>query len=248
MRLRRIEPGRYSLNGKDYKWSLRLEFSRKYNFGLGWGVDREEKEVKLGLYFWKLLSVWLTFESSHFKYVMDGTQTGVVWLTESHVIQVQLLDKSGMDSSKPALVSIYWNYRDWLFGRSIYSESQHGASYHVKHTPMVLPEGEYDLAMDFYTSYWHRPRSPFIRSIDRVEVTPSEPVPKPGKGENSWDIDDDATFSSTMPVNGRSVEQIAEDFKADMIKDRERYGGKNWKATKLPEKEKKTNSKPERTK
>jgi hypothetical protein len=227
MRLHKIEKGRYVLYfGKDYGDSqIRWEFSRKYNFGLGFKISREERDLQFSVHAWKLFSVWLTFENKHLKYSDDLTILGFNWQTPEHVIRIQLMDYSEMDSSEPYKISTYWNYRDFLLGRSIHSESRHREADKV---PMVMPEGTYMVKMDYWTSYWHRPRSPFVRSIERVEMTPEKPVPTPGKGENSWDLDDDATYSITMPVNGRTPEELVEDFKQSTLERRERYGGRNW--------------------
>jgi len=236
MKLHKIEKGRYVLYlGEDYKNQLRLEVSRTYNFGLGWNIKKEESNLSLSLYCFKVFSVWFTINLDRFKYRNDPIETGMCWLAKEHVIKIELLDQTGMDSSKPAKIHIYWNYRDWLFGRPTYSESRH-QDYQLgskrQEYVMDMPEGQYKMKLDFYTSYWHRPRSPFVKALRRVEITPERPVPVPGKGENSWDLDEDATYSSTMPVNGRTPEQLIADFKQSNMRSRERYGGKNW----LPEK------------
>ncbi len=234
MRLHKIEKGRYVLYlGKDYgDAQIRWEFSRTYNFGLGFKISRDERELQFSSHMWKLWSCYLTFDNKHLKYSDDLTIFGFSWQTPENVIRLQVMDYSEMDSSNPAKVNIYWNYRDWLFGRSIYSESRHREADKV---PMVMPEGTYMMNMDYFTSYWHRPRSPFVRTIPRIEMTPEKPVPTPGKGENSWDLDDDATYSTTMPVNGRTPEELVEDFKKSTLERRERYGGRNWKPSVNPD-------------
>ena len=229
MRLHKTEKGRYVIYGKDYKWLFRIEVSNTDNFGFGWKIRKEEQDLSLSLYCWRLFSVWLTLESKRFNYRSDPTGTGIVWQTKEHVLFVQLLDQTEMDSSKPALIHWYWNYRDWVFGRSIYSESQRNAKLGmVTKGVMKMPEGDYEMTLEYYTSYWHRPRSPFTRKLERVEITPKKPVPIPGKGENSWDLDEDATYSSTMPVNGRTPEELIADFKQSNMARRNRYGGNNW--------------------
>lgn len=233
MRLHKIEKGRYALYlGKTYgDPQIRFEFSRSYSFGLGWRVEREEQDLQFSLYCFKLFNVWLTFSTRHLAYKNDPVQTGIVWDPKQHIIHTQILDESSMDSSKPALFRKYWNYADWLFGRSIYSESRHGRKWDMKYVEMWMPERVYRLELDFYTSYWHRPRSPFVRAIERVDVKPDIPVGVPGKGENSYDQDEDATFSSTQPRNRRTEEKIAEDFQQDILATREKRASRDWKPT-----------------
>lgn len=184
----------------------------------------EGDQILLSLHCW--FSFYISLSHRKF-YKWPGWEVGVTYQPREHVLMGDWFsDSREMDSSKG---KFYIDIFDKLFGRSIYSESQHGSKWHLKHVDIELPEGKYTLAMDFYTSYWHRPRSIFVRSIPRVDITPDRPVGIPGKGENSWDIDEDATFSSTQPVRNRTPEQIAEDFKQDILQTRERRAGRNWK-------------------
>ncbi len=229
MRLHKIERGRYVLYGANYKWQFKLEVSRTYNFGLGWNFKKEESDVSVSFYLFKLFSIWFTLNSKRFKYRTEPIETGFVWDIKQHVITIKLLSQRTWDSSKDAVIDKYWDYRDWLFGRAIYSESHHNSNLGMKtEGVMKMPEGNYKMRFDFYTSYWHRPRSPFVKSLDRVEITPEKPVPTPGKGENSWDMGEDATHGSTMPLNGRTIDELIADFKKSTMERRERYGGKNW--------------------
>ena len=233
MRLHKIENGRYVIYGKDYTWQLRLEISNTYNFGFGWKVTKDEQDVTLSLYCWRLFSLYITLNNRRFKYRSEPIATGITWDTKQHILHIQLLDQTEMDSSKPAVIDWYRNYRDWLFGKATYSESSRNSRLGGLPTSgiMKMPEGDYKMKLEFYTSYWHRPRSPFVKSLHRVEITPEKPVPIPGKGESSWDLDEDATYSSTMPVKDRTTDELIADFKKSIMDRRERYGGKNW----LPE-------------
>ena len=233
MRLHKIEPGRYVWYLDDsYRNQIRFEFSRKYNFGLGFKISRgDERDLSFSLHAWKLFGFWITYEGKLLQYRGDEvTIIGAAWQTQEHVIRLQLMDHSEMDSSKPAILDVYWNYRDWLFGRAIYSEGRRNAS--LGHLPakqtISLPEGEYELQIETYTSYWHRPRSPFVKAIERVNIHPLIPVPIPGKGENSYDLDDDAIYDSIEPRKGRTVEKIAEDFRDSILDRRERYASRTW--------------------
>jgi hypothetical protein len=230
MKLHKIEKGRYVIYfGKDYDSNqLRFEISRTYNFGLGLKFTAEESERQISLYCWRIFSLWISLGSHSFKYRNDPLTTGIVWQSTEHVLRIELLNQREMDSSMPAVIDKYWNYRDWLFGRPIHSESRHRKTDKVE---IKMPEGIYMCNVDLWTSYWHRPRSPLTKAVDRIELTPEKPIPIPGKGENSYDLDEDATYSSTMPRQGRTVEECAESLRQSTMERRERYGGKNW----LPE-------------
>ncbi|HMT02299.1 MAG TPA: hypothetical protein PKD00_03165 [Burkholderiales bacterium] len=59
------------------------------------------------------------------------------------------------------------------------------------------------------------------------------PIPIEGKGENSWDCDEDARYSLSMPAKNeehdiKNCKQAAMYFEYDIKKDRVRYGGNNW--------------------
>lgn len=112
-----------------------------------------------------------------------------------------------------------------LFGRRKYSTSPketHTAS-------LTLPEGTYPLTVSLYTATWKRPRWPRAVSIQRADIDAGKRgIPTPGKGENAWDCDDDATFGMTCPAT--SVEEAVEMLRASILRDRERYGGPGWRS------------------
>lgn len=66
-----------------------------------------------------------------------------------------------------------------------------------------------------------------------ISVFVSSPVPIPGKGENSHDQEDSAIHSCTFSIDTHTSHKDAiNEFRAGVIKDRERYGGANWTPTK----------------
>jgi len=93
-----------------------------------------------------------------------------------------------------------------------------------------LPEGPYPSTVRIFESTWKRPRWPWPRRMIRAEITPDTPIPNPGKGENSWDLGDDATYSMTCPAH--TPAEAADMLARSILRDRERYGGANWKPSK----------------
>jgi hypothetical protein len=66
---------------------------------------------------------------------------------------------------------------------------------------ITMPEGKYPAHVKRERRTWKRPRgfTPLVREYWDVDVESGIPVP--GKGENSWDCDDDAIFASSFSVN-----------------------------------------------
>jgi hypothetical protein len=129
-----------------------------------------------------------------------------------------------------------WNSKDWrtrpivihpmdiLFGRDKHSER----NLTVHEVNVSLPDGQYPAHIQMVLSEWRRPRWPFVKRIKRAHIDMKKPIPVPGKGENSWDLDDDAIFSMTCPAN--TVEEAISHVVESALRDRRRYGGSlDWK-------------------
>jgi hypothetical protein len=67
-------------------------------------------------------------------------------------------------------------------------------------------------------------------TMDPREDNSFKPIPVPGKGENSYDIDEDAIYSmsSTVESGATHSDAVAEVVRS-VLKRRWRYGGKNWR-------------------
>lgn len=114
---------------------------------------------------------------------------------------------------------------DWLLGKSRYSRRE--LSTHM--APYTLPEGEYPVKIVLTECTWRRKRWPRVRVIQRAEIEvldQERPIPVPGKGENSYDIDDDALYSLTTPA--ATVDEALTALHRSVMRDRERYGGSKW--------------------
>lgn len=82
------------------------------------------------------------------------------------------------------------------------------------------------------TEWW--PFSRPVRSTVTLEFSPPfDPVPIPGKGENSWDCGQDATYSQSGAAE--TIEKAIGDFVGSTLRWRKRHGGDGWRPeTKLP--------------
>lgn len=117
---------------------------------------------------------------------------------------------------------------DFFLGCSKYAKTELS----TEHTQISLPEGNYPSKIVFLSESWTRPRWPWPTTRVSAEITPKTPVPVPGKGENAWDCEDDAVHS--MGTSASTVSEAVGKFTQSILRDRERYGGKNWLPPKFP--------------
>ena len=118
----------------------------------------------------------------------------------------------------------YIDLKDKLLGRAVYSRTRA-----LKHMAVVrMPEGDYPVEVELYTATWRRPRWPRPLTISLADVKIiGRGIPFPGKGESWYDLGDDALFEMTCPAV--TVEEAIEKLRASVLRDRERYGGKDWR-------------------
>lgn len=107
----------------------------------------------------------------------------------------------------------------------------------------ILDQGQGDLHVrwagvtEHYACTWKQERMTWTRTrfkwapmtISKIYFDIKVPggVPFPGKGENSWDCGDDATYS--MSCEASSINEACEKFAADVIQRREEHGGSSWR-------------------
>jgi|SRR5882762_3349961 len=199
------------------------------NFGISFSIGEGEYQLLgsmgcgLFAFYWHLEGVrWL------YKYLGDTREIslrffgGAMWW---HIWQ----DPDEWRSDDPKWRRGTFRPIDFILGRDKYS-FQDKAS---EERTIAFPEGTYAAKIRLFTSTWKRPRWHWARTIERAEVDVKGGVPIPGKGENSWDLDDDAIYSLTTPAT--SVDEAIEKFVKTVNNRRLKYGGENW----IPEKESK---------
>jgi hypothetical protein len=126
-------------------------------------------------------------------------------------------------SRTPKWRSGHFDPIDQLLGRHVYSSLE--LSTETVEVPM--PEKTYAGTVKLTLDTWKRPRWPFGRSLPRATIEVADGVPHPGKGENSWDCDEDATYSLTCAA--RTAEQAVAKLVESVLDSRRRYGGRNWR-------------------
>jgi hypothetical protein len=95
---------------------------------------------------------------------------------------------------------------------------------------VLMPERAYKGAAVLNRTTWGFERLP--RMFDgegltvQIDMHEGEAIPHPGKGENSWDCGEDATYGTSGPA--RSIEEAVGKLQGSVMERRRRYGGKNW--------------------
>lgn len=119
-----------------------------------------------------------------------------------------------------------YDWRDQVLGRHTLLRTEPITEGEPAVVPM--PEGNYPCRVTLKTSTYGRARWPWSRRArPTAEVEMDVPVPEPGKGENSWDIDDDACHSLSGPY--RSISEATAAVASTVMRQRERYGsGQRW--------------------
>lgn len=115
---------------------------------------------------------------------------------------------------------------DWksiLFGRTDYKHEKLG----TVRAFVEMPEGKYPATVDIFKSSWTRKRFVKPLILTRYEITPDIPIPEPGKGENGWDLDDDALHSITTPAN--SLDEALEKTAKSVMETRIKRASKYWR-------------------
>lgn len=121
-----------------------------------------------------------------------------------------------------------WRERCWNWQRFIGWMPQHvrWETLEVVRTVVPMPEGTYDATVEIQRGTWRRRRLfSLMPKVHRFsyEITPDEPIPVPGKGENSWDCGDDHIHGQSGP--GRTMHEAVSGLVDSAYRQRTQYGG-----------------------
>lgn len=132
---------------------------------------------------------------------------------------------AGWDHRQPKWMNFNFCPVDFLLGKTIYTSKS--LTDFPKRKRVLMPEGLYPVDVTLTEDTWKRPRWPWPHVVRRAQIECPIPIPTPGKGENSWDCGEDATYGLTCPAS--TINEALSMLKESVMQDRERYGGKNWK-------------------
>ncbi len=214
----------------------KLEYTTLSHFiDLRFEVDPSDRELQVcvGLYFF---TFWLSLDCRHerfwrrwhAKYRYEGMETGVNYnlatgFSGSFLHWKFWAPKDSWDSTTPKWRDGTFNPGDFFFG-----SSRHSSRVLEEHDVEIpMPEGVYGAHVKLTEATWTWPRWPWAHRVLRAEIEIPGGVPHPGKGENSWDCGEDATYSMTCTARNR-WEAIAAVVESSM-RSRLLYGGKNWR-------------------
>jgi len=156
-----------------------------------------------------------------------GERVAVEWGCDDSEMHY-FTDAKGKRRSRPGAGWEWHCYLlDALLGDRRYSSVELGRETHQ----LVMPEGAYRADCVLSHATWTRPRWPWwplTRTRDRVEVAFTPPVGLPGKGENAYDCDDDATYALTTSLKGGSLRATLDEFAIETLRTRMRRGGLDW--------------------
>ncbi len=209
---------------------------RRFQFGVGLEVDAYGGEHDLAghvqipmlSFYWYIDKVWPRKYrkkiSEWWKQRLGYDTREIDWSIHDWGIYWNLWTKWGESGSFPRWREGCFDIPDFFLGRScvVYREL-------AKEDVLVpMPERAYRGTVTLYERTYTRRRLPWAQRIKTAEIKmhPGEQVPIPGKGENSWDLGQDATYSMSCP------ETTIEGAVAAMVKSalgrRRRYGGPDW--------------------
>ena len=210
------------------------------NLGFRLGIGSEQ--VVLGTYLGffdfyisltsKSISRWLNahpnFKFNHGKGIDGKVMKGEYWEERNIGLRLSLREMiisgewwTNMNGD-PRKRAFFIFLADKILGRAAHSTQiiQEGGA------EIDMPEGIYQATFKRYYSFLKRPFWPFTKKIERMMIDVPVGIPHEGKGENSWDIGMDATFSSVFPVKKKhqTIYEIFDEFAMECLKDRQKTG------------------------
>lgn len=176
-----------------------------------------------------LLSIYLGFSSRWLGKLTDKLLRGSY---EGRTIGLRVFDWAiwwdcwgparSWSSSQPKWMSGCWHPLDTIFGQMKCTETPVGLK---RKECIPMPEGAYPCTIAMTDARWKRPRLPWAsHRIRRAHIECGQGIPFPGKGENSWDCGDDATYSMTCPAE--TAEEAIGRLVVSVLERRSRNGGK----------------------
>lgn len=204
-----------------WEWNLRSHFCHAY-VEMG-GYSDHDITVSVAL---PPVALWLHFEGLPWRRLwnaLDG-RTLKLSIHDWALWWVLWKDDSSWSSHTPRWRQGCWHPLDTFLGRWRYS----CRPLRLERVVIPLPEGAIEGEVKMELATWKRPRWPWPRTMVRATIKPDRAAVVPGKGENSWDCGDDAIYELTC--SAKSPAEAVAAYVTAVLRDRERYGGRNYQA------------------
>lgn len=172
------------------------------------------------------LAAWLAPHMGKDFYGRSAAKFGAELYAVDGDLIARLYLGGNVDSSKGP--EHYYNLKDIVLGQPVYTPAEGPAELRT----IYLAEGPYVLSLRKSESTWKRPRWPVTkrsRSYEWSVVSNPEGrmgLPVPGKGENSYDCEEDAISGGSIAAH--SVDDAAGKIIGTVMRDRTRRASPAW--------------------
>lgn len=197
-----------------FEWHL---LRKDADWSLGYGRDSEEHKVFVKLPFvCSLYVLWhnlrhrpTDWSTSHSEWSLRHHDGGLWWSLGANPMGGRLRDRR----------QGHLNWANLVLGRQKFTRE----IVETRVMPLPLPGTTITATVAQERCTWKRPRWPWAKQRISYDITPEYPAPIPGKGENAWDVDDDAILQ--MHCSAKSFEDAIGTFVASVLRNRRRHGG-----------------------
>lgn len=209
--------GNKTLNAE---WSFLHRANNSLSLNVEWGYGDGDDGIMFHAAIPKLFSVFISFSGIFgklFRYPNEPRETGFFFHDGTLFIHPFSKVNSWHSKDKWWSKGFSFTLSEFLFGRWNYSEENDRGWQDIE---ITMPEGKYKGKLRLYTGKWKNRF--WSKRIQRAEIEMEEGIPYPGKGENSWDCGEDASYGITCPAVDEA-DAIAEMIK-HVLSCRRKYG------------------------
>lgn len=210
-------------NCLNWEWAFFWDSSTAIGFTLG-----AEEDLKLHVAIWRLFSLWFSigtilprrWRRSLKWWDKSWGRTSDIRIFNGHIWFNIHNDTTGW-SSRQWWSDFNFDLESFFLGKLMHSSRVVESG----ETRIAFLEGTYPVRWEKVVHEWRRPRW-FIKRMIKFDLKmDGKPIPVPGKGENSWDCEDDAIHSLCTPAN--NLPEALSHLTNSVLRTRERYGWKD---------------------
>jgi hypothetical protein len=217
------------------EWHWFTLHNRSLGAGIQAGGGGSDGDVQLSMSIPWLCNLYLTMEGFlpqrepvewELRYLLPGE------FGEWGTIAVDWANRENFYGERVGGLHRWFDVADLVMGREEYAAvevARHDLSVNLPDEPTYRVDAKVESATWTRTRRWFRWKK---RSRLSIDLSFDPPIPVPGKGENSWDCDEDAFYSIHRPVDDASQEaavRACDEAVAGIRKTRRQRGGEDWK-------------------